>query len=61
MVLSKKIYFIKSLLKANDKKLIVGIRFNIYIIDIDTLELETTIKLKRIINILIRPKGNIFN
>ena len=59
--IKKKLYFINSLLKANDKKLIAGGSFNIYIIDIDTLDLETTIQLKRAINkILIRPKGNIF-
>ena len=59
--IKKKLYFTSSLLKVNDKKLIACGSFNIYIIDIDSLELETTIKLKRIINkILIRPKGNIF-
>ena len=57
----KKLYFTTPLLKVNKKKLIAGGSFNIYIIDIETLDLETTIKLKRPINkILIRPKGNIF-
>ena len=58
--IKKKLYFTTQLLKYNDEKLITGGCFNIYIIDLKLLELETTIKLdKTIIQILIRPKGNI--
>ena len=57
----KKIYFTTDLQKYNDSKLITAGCNNIYIIDIQTLELETTIKLEKTIRtILIRPKGNIF-
>ena len=57
----KKIYFTTDLQKYNDSKLITAGCNNIYIIDIQTLELETTINLKKTIRkILIRPKGNIF-
>ena len=56
----KKLYF-TTLLSKNGNKLICGGCFNLYIIDINSLELETTIKLdKTIFKILIRPKGNIF-
>jgi hypothetical protein len=59
--IKKKLYFTTTLIKANDEKLIAGGSFNIYIIDINTLDLEITIKLNRSIKkILIRPKGNIF-
>ena len=59
--IKKKLYFTTPLYKVNDKKIITGGAFNFYIIDLDTLELETTIKLDKIINsFLIRPKGNIF-
>ena len=61
MILKKKLYFTTKLIKYNDEKLIAGGCFNLYIIDLKLLELETTIKLdKTIIQILIRPKGNIF-
>ena len=57
----KKIYFTTDLQKYNDSKLITAGCNNIYIIDIQTLELETTINLEKTIRkILIRPKGNIF-
>ena len=59
--IKKKLYFTTKLIKYNDEKLIAGGCFNIYIIDLKLLELETTIKLdKTITQILIRPKGNIF-
>lgn len=59
--IKKKLYFTTKLIKYNDEKLIAGGCFNLYIIDLKLLELETTIKLdKTIIQILIRPKGNIF-
>ena len=58
--IKKKLYFTTKLIKYNDEKLIAGGCFNIYIIDLKLLELETTIKLdKTISQILIRPKGNI--
>ena len=59
--IKKKLYFTTKLIKYNDEKLIAGGCFNIYIIDLKLLELETTIKLdKTLTQILIRPKGNIF-
>ena len=56
----KKLYFTTNMQKIKNK-LICGGCHNIYIIDINSLELETTIKLEKTIKkILIRPKGNIF-
>ena len=56
----KKLYF-TTILYKNKNKLICGGCFNLYIIDTNSLELETTIKLdKTISKILVRPKGNIF-
>ena len=58
----RRIYLTQPFFKvSNDKLLSLGIN-NIYIFDIKTLELETTIKIslnKNILKILIRPKGNI--
>ena len=57
----KKLYFTIDIQKINDNKVITAGCNNIYIIDINTLELETTIKLEKTIRkLLIRPKGNIF-
>ena len=47
--------------KVNHNKIIFGGVLNSYIIDIHSLELETTIKLNKTIKkILVRPNGNIF-
>lgn len=58
--IKKKLYFTSKIIKYNDDKLIACGCSHIYIIDLKLLELETTIKLdKTIIQILVRPKGNI--
>ena len=58
----KRIYLTQPIFKVSNNKLLsLGIN-NIYIFDIKTLDLETTIKIslnKEIIKMLIRPKGNI--
>lgn len=57
----KRIYLTKPIFKLSDDKLISFGANNIYIFDVKTLELETTIKIFRnILNILKRPKGNFF-
>ena len=56
----KRLYFTTKIFETSNK-LICGGCYNIYIIDLDCLELETTINLPRIINkIIIRPNGNLF-
>lgn len=59
MKYKKKLYF-TFLCKYDDTKLIASGSYYIYIIDLKTLELETTIKMDKIISqIIIRPKKNI--
>ena len=56
----KRIYLSKPIFKVSDNKLLSLGANCIFIFDINTLELETTIKFnKEVIKILIRPKGNI--
>ena len=56
----KRLYFTTKIIESSNK-LICGGCYNIYIIDLDCLELETTINIPRIINkIIIRPNGNLF-
>ena len=57
----KRLYFTTEIYKIGYNKLICAGCTKIYIIDLKSLELETTILLNKIIEkILIRPKGNIF-
>jgi len=57
----KRIYLTQPISKLSEDKLISFGTNRIYIFDIKTLELETTIKIFRtILKVLNRPKGNIF-
>ena len=58
--IKKRLYFTTNIFKASNEKLIAGGCYNLFIIDLKTLELETMIKLEKTIEkILIRDKNNI--
>ena len=55
----KRLYFTTKIFEKSNK-LICGGCYNLYIIDLDLLELETTINISRIISkIIVRPNGNL--
>ena len=58
--IKKRLYFTTNIFKANNEKLIAGGCYNLFIIDLKTLELETMVRLEKTIEkILIREENNI--